>query len=573
MPVNTVQEVLEREKGVIAVGTVPRVCSSMRSLSILMMMVALAATVAAQDDPHAACARTGWVPREILERPVPRRSGTGGAHEAVTTSSPEAQAFYDQGLDYLHGYVWIEAARSFRQALRIDPRLAMAYVGLSRVYSGLDDAAAAGDAQQRAESLTDGLSDRERRRVALRSKHLEALASLGDAGKHAEYKKAIDEALAQDIADPELWLQRGNAEEATAAGRGQRGGAASTAFYLAVLRLDPNNAAAHHYLTHSYETIGQIPPALEHGEAYARLAPAIPHAHHMWGHDLRRVGRIDDAIAAFRRTDELERAYYSAERIPANLDWHHIHNLDLLATAYQYKGQMRLAEQAMREAAALVPVTDYLEYNRKALATFLLARQRYGEALDAARELTNGQWAATRTVGQAIAGQALLGLGKIDEAREALAAAEKELHQTPVLAGGITVARSAAEPQVEMLRGQILLRSGQTVDGRARLQDVERRLRAIPGPDAWIQALFHLEAIARAARDVYDWELAEHTARQMMEHDPNYAGSHLAMAAVAAHKGDGSVAARSLEAAERAWRDADPDLPELRQIRARRAAR
>src|ERR1700730_11161079 len=36
----------------------------------------------------------GPVPREILERPVPLRQGIGSVHEAVSTSSPEAQAFY-----------------------------------------------------------------------------------------------------------------------------------------------------------------------------------------------------------------------------------------------------------------------------------------------------------------------------------------------------------------------------------------------------------------------------------------------------------------------------------------------
>src|SRR5262245_44910849 len=108
--------------------------------TLLLIVSAAALTVPCRgaDDPHAACAAMGWVPREILERPVTLRAGVGNAHEAVTTPSKEAQAFYDQGLNYLHGYVWIEAARSFHQALRHDPDLAMAYLGLSRVYSGLD---------------------------------------------------------------------------------------------------------------------------------------------------------------------------------------------------------------------------------------------------------------------------------------------------------------------------------------------------------------------------------------------------------------------------------------------------
>ena len=133
---------------------------------LVLGLLGVAASGAAQDDPHAACASAGWVPREVLERQVPLRSGTGNAHEEVTTTSAEAQAFYDQGLNYLHGYVWIEAGRSFRQALRLDPGLAMAWMGLSRVYSGLDDPEAAGRANAQAEVLSCRGADGRRARAA-----------------------------------------------------------------------------------------------------------------------------------------------------------------------------------------------------------------------------------------------------------------------------------------------------------------------------------------------------------------------------------------------------------------------
>jgi len=527
------------------------------------LLCAAAVSAAAQDDPHAQCAAMGWVPRAILERPVPLRSGTGNVHEPVTTASAEAQAFYDQGVNYLHGYVWIEAARSFRQALRLDPDLALAWVGLSRVYSGLDDPQAARDAAAKAETLAARTSPREQRRIALRARQLEAMADITDAVKHAAYKKAIDDALAADIGDPALWLIRGNAEEASAAGRGQRGGAASTAFYLEALRLSPDNAAAHHYLTHSYETIGQIPLALEHGEAYARLAPSIPHSHHMWGHDLRRVGRIDDAIAAFRRTDDLEKAYYAAEGIDAALDWHHVHNLDLLATAYQHKGQMRKAEATMREAAALPPLTDYIEFNQKLLPVFLLGRERWDEASEAALHLARGKWPATRAVGQALLGHALLVRGHAAEARAALEAAEREVAEVPAAAAGTSVSRGQTQPWVDTLRGELLLREGDRAEGRRVLEGVARTLRGLPGPDAWIQALFRLEAMARTARDAGEWGLAGFLADQMIEHDAAYGGSHLARALVAEHRGDRAQAAAARAEAARYWADADPDLPEL----------
>src|SRR5262245_55541453 len=164
----------------------------------------ISTSILAQEDPHAACAAMGWVPREILERPVPLRPGLGNAHETVTTASREAQAFYDQGLNYLHSYVWIEAARSFQEALRKDPDLAMAHVGLSRVYSGLDDPKAARAAIENAQALGAKASERERRRIALRAKQLDAIEDLASTEKHAQYKKAIDEALALDMKDVEL---------------------------------------------------------------------------------------------------------------------------------------------------------------------------------------------------------------------------------------------------------------------------------------------------------------------------------------------------------------------------------
>ena len=530
--------------------------------------MALSAGAAAQDDPHAGCAAMGWVPRRILERPLPLRPGVGNHHEAVTTSSPEAQAFYDQGINYLHGYVWIEAGRSFQQALRLDPKLALAWVGLSRVYSGIDDPDQARQAVARAQALAGGVTPREQRRIALRAKQLEAMAAIDDAAKHAEYKKAIDDALARDIADAGLWLIRGNAEEASAAGRGQRGGAASTAFYLEALRLAPDDGAAHHYLTHSYETIGQVPLALEHGEAYARLAPAVPHSHHMWGHDLRRVGRIDEAIAAFRRTDELEKAYYAAEGIPAELDWHHVHNLDLLASAHQHKGQMRKAEATMREAAALPALTDYAEFNQKLLTVFLLGRQRWDEAVEASGHLARGKWSASRAVGHSLSGHALLARGRIAQARAALEAAEREMATVPSSTAGIGVSRGQVKPWIDMLRGELLLREGGRAEGRGLLEGVARTLRGLPGPDAWIQALFRLEAMARLAREVGEWELADFMAGQMLEHDAAYGGSHLARALVAEHRGDGIAAARARAEAARYWRDADPDLAELAVVRA-----
>ena len=541
----------------------------MSTLRALVLLLVIAPSVSAQEDPHAhhalhlMAAQVGWVEREVLERPVPLRQGIGVLHDPATTASAEAQKFYDQGLAYLHSYVWIEAARSFHQALRHDSRLALAHWGLSRTYSGLEDPEAARRAWERATELAAGASERERRRIAARGVQLEAIAEPASVEKHAAYKKALDAALAIDFADPELWLLRGNAEEPTALGRGQRGSAASVAFYERALKLVPDHFPAHHYLVHSYETIGRIDDALRHGEVFARLAPEIPHAQHMYGHDLRRVGRMQEAIERFEETDRLERAYYASEGIAAEADWHHAHNLDLLATCYQHLGQMRKAEDLMRESWALDPATDTLEFNKKEWPAFLLGRGRAEEALAAARALARGRSPAARAAGHVYSGHALLALDRSAEAKTELAAAERELEALSPISIGISPSRPSVEPYVEGLRGEILLRQGDGAAARPLFEGVARKARAIHGPDAWIQALFRLEAMARVAREAGDHELAAAMARHLLEHDPAYAGAHYAAALAAEARADRIGAQRELAEVERLWRDADPDLPEL----------
>jgi hypothetical protein len=212
-----------------------------------------------------------------------------------------------------------------------------------------------------------------------------------------------------------------------------------------------------------------------------------------------------------------------------------------------------------------------VEFDQKQLAAFLLGRQRWDEALVAARKLGQGRWAASRAVSHALSGHALLGKGRSAEARAALEAADRELAQVPAFVVGIGVGRGHVQPWVDTLRGELALRDGARAEGRRLLESVARALRAQPGPDAWIQALFRLEAMARLAREVGDWELAELMGRQMLDHDPAYGGSHLALALVAEHRGDRGAASASRAEAERYWRDADPDLPELGLVRTTRA--
>ena len=441
----------------------------------------------------------GYIPRDVLQLPVTLRDNVGHVDDPVTTNNPEAQAFYNQGVACLHNYIWIDAARSFNQALRLDPQLAMAHAGLFRVFSNLNDLPAAAEEVRKAQALQTSITDRERRRIEVTAKHLEARQELQNHEKHAAYKKALEAALNSYPEDVELWLLRGNAEEPAADGRGQRGQSGSIAFYEAALAYAPDNFAAHHYLTHSLENIGRNQDAEKHGQRNAQLANGVSHAHHMWGHDLRLVGKIDAAIEQFEIANQLEKNWYKADGLDPSLDWHRPHNLDLLSRSLQHEGRMREAEQYIREAALLRPTTAYAAYGKKMLPDFLLARGRREEALAAATEMQRSEWSLGRLEGHVLAGRDLLALNKVEEARGQLAAAENEIPEARKNFTGVMTFERFAGEELDELRGEILLRSADKKPANDLLRAVADTLSARRGVEA-LEELYLLKHIAEIAR-------------------------------------------------------------------------
>ena len=164
---------------------------------------------------------------EVMKRPVALTDGAGRMHQKVSTDSAEAQAYYDQGIAYLHSFVWVEAARSFHEALRHDPQLAMAHLGLAKSYTG---ATAYKDAffhlKKAAEIAAQGnVTEKEAKWIVLSQQQLDGIfAPPQELSKRLqEYRQAIDELIVLDPDDPHAWVLRGNASERSLAGRGQGG--------------------------------------------------------------------------------------------------------------------------------------------------------------------------------------------------------------------------------------------------------------------------------------------------------------------------------------------------------------
>ena len=535
--------------------------ASLRSRVLLALIIAAAVQSAWAQSRLTGTRELIQVPEELLERPVPLRDGIGKAHEDVTTNSKAAHAYYDQGLAYLHSYVWIEAARSFHQALRLDAKLAMAQLGLSYALAEMGDSAGARQASQRASALAGPVSEREKARIRLRA--------LEYTQPRADYLKELDRILAKYPHDVELLMLRGQADRQTAdhqtgAMPGMGAGEGSLTYFERALAEQPHDFAVHHYLTHAYENLGRMDLALKHAEEYVNLAPAVPHAHHMHGHVLFRVNRTQEAIGEFRRADELALAYLRTENIPPEYDWQYHHNLDLLGVSFQYAGQIRLAEPVLRRSFELTSIEFSQELNESAWPMWLLLEGRTDPAQSAAKALTGRADPVVEALGHLMASRIVMRLGRADEAIGEGDRALALLRGAPN--GGVLL------PELELVQGEVLLRKGQPEKGRTMLRDGVSKLRADPAADRWTQNLLRIEAVETLARDLGDRPLAGDVAKQMQQFAPGYAGTRYALAKEAEHAGNAEAARQLYQAAISGWSAADADFGPLTDARHRLAA-
>lgn len=506
---------------------------SAASIAPLLLLLALPAPPAGAAQPpvelsHAGCASPGEaVEPAVLERAIGMRDDVGRVHQAVTAGTPKAQAYYDQGLTLLHHYVWIDAARSFHEALRSDPECAMCWMGLARAEQGSERGDATRAAIANARRLAPKTTPREQVFIALRAQQIEAQDAPGSeqVAKHQAYKEALDQALASSPDDAELWILRGNAEEPGPWGRGQFGGAASIAFYETALVRSPGHLGAHHYLVHSFENIAHPAEAAEHGRIYADSSLGVAHAQHMLGHVLPRLGRWEEALAQFRKADAIEEDYAKALNLRPGDDWHHLHNLQLLGYTYLRLGKLDQAEATFRRAFDTPTRQPHRGTPQASLAEYYLLRGRLDEALAVSRALqTPTRTPSAHAVAAVVEGETLLAMGKTPEARSCAARA-KEILETTRKELPVAQARYFeyfVRPYVDQLDTEIALRGDSPAAAEASILAVADALSTNPRFDAWGEGLFRLQRIAADARRAGRTQLAADIEARMKRIDPDY---------------------------------------------------
>jgi tetratricopeptide (TPR) repeat protein len=296
-------------------------------------------------------------------------TGLGDLHHPVTTSNPEAQKFFDQGMRLIYAFNHEEAAGSFQRAAELDPKMAMAYWGVAEaVGPNYNDPAdpdrykKAHEAIAKAGELSGNASPAEKAYIAAMALRFPAdpaadhrLAAeryrnaMGDLVK--EFPDDLDAATlfaeaGMDLHPWGLWRKDGTPE----------GGTEDIIAALeSVLRRDPNHMGAIHYYIHAVEASSSPERALAAANRLAALAPAAGHLVHMPGHVYIRTGDFEAAVKTNQLAASADRAYIQANGAggiyPA---MYYSHNLHFIAACSSMNGNYAEAHKAAEMLAAHV---------------------------------------------------------------------------------------------------------------------------------------------------------------------------------------------------------------------------
>jgi tetratricopeptide (TPR) repeat protein len=76
-------------------------------------------------------AQVSAAPPHDTRQAVPLYDNLGALHHAITTSSDQAQRYFDQGLRFVYAFNHEEAIQAFEEAATLDPTAGMAYWGVA----------------------------------------------------------------------------------------------------------------------------------------------------------------------------------------------------------------------------------------------------------------------------------------------------------------------------------------------------------------------------------------------------------------------------------------------------------
>jgi tetratricopeptide (TPR) repeat protein len=291
---------------------------------------------------------------DLSKLPPPQKiEGIGQAHIPITTKSPKAQQWFDQGLSLLHCFWGYEAERAFEGAVRLDPDCAMCHWGLFQAIDSNGDHEQAKAELARAKELAPMASDREQRYIRASA---EQQAKTGEEATQVFIKEmeAIEDRYPDDL-QAKLLLAGQLISGYDSHGDPRPGALYGQALLRNLLHDYPDNAAANHYWIHAVEGSDHPEWGLESAEKLGKLAPGSGHVVHMPGHIFYRLGDYERAREIFLEAARVDRDYMDRQHVGIRDNWNYAHNLSYLIADCAEAGRYR---EAIQHALELQGVAD-----------------------------------------------------------------------------------------------------------------------------------------------------------------------------------------------------------------------
>ena len=359
--------------------------------------------------------------------------GTGNVSFPITTSSPKAQKFFNQGVGQLHGFWYLEAERSFRQVLKLDPGNPMAYWGITM--ANANNRKRAKEIIGKAVANRDSVSERERMWIDATD-----ASQKESSGKK---RKAILLKAYQDISakfPDDLEAKAFLALQMYWNVKAKKNYATIEKLIANILAKNPLHPC-HHYRIHlwDYKDPKRAVPSI--GQC-GQASPSIAHMWHMPGHILSRLKRYHDATWQQEASARVDHANMMRDRVMPDEIHNFAHNNEWLTRNLDYAGRVHHAvtmAKNMIELPRLPRVKDdgtwtiatrsSHVYGRRHLHGLLANYELWDEilALKDAHYLHPGTSAADKAKYWRLVSSAYFNTGQIDEGNTMLAGMEKLL--------------------------------------------------------------------------------------------------------------------------------------------------
>ena len=349
----------------------------MRTIAALCMCSLLVAPVSAwaQHEHHGAMA-----PKDI------------GTVDFATSCAPATKTRFNEAVALLHSFWFAESRAIFEGVLKDDPNCAIAYWGIALTHWGnpfgglrQPQTIAAGKA-----AIDKGLATGSP--TAREKGYLDAVAGLfSSADVTTQRQRVLDYERAtgrvsvanKDDVEARIFWALAVAQAASPTDKTYARQLQAAEMLEPMYSKLPNHPGLAHYIIHAYDVPALAPKALKAANAYADIAPAVPHALHMPSHTFTRVGYWQQSVSTnIKSATEAEKTNGLAEAM---------HARDYMTYAYLQMGMDAQARTNLDHAMRLGSMTGGTQGaagagpNTFAMAAiparFAMERQQWDEAM------------------------------------------------------------------------------------------------------------------------------------------------------------------------------------------------